>query len=134
MNLPVGVTSASCSRGCWCRTSRQHRHRFDMVGVFLSALGLFLVVFGLQEGEHYDWAPWVWAMIIGGVLVILLFLWQQSRTRRAARALELFRDRNFSVANIGIATVGFAVTAMSLPMMFFTNSPAASPRRSRHCC
>ena len=33
--------------------------------------------------------------------------------------LELFKDRNFSVANIAIATVGFAVTSMSLPLMFF---------------
>jgi len=119
VNLPVGVIGFVLA---WMLVPNleTHRHRFDMVGVFLSALGLFLVVFGLQEGEHYDWAPWVWAMIIGGVLVIALFLWQQSRTNSEPLVpLELFRDRNFSVANIGIATVGFAVTAMSLPMMFF---------------
>jgi len=119
VNLPVGVIGFVLA---WMLVPNleTHRHRFDMVGVFLSALGLFLVVFGLQEGEHYDWAPWVWAMIIGGVLVIALFLWQQSRTKSEPLVpLELFRDRNFSVANIGIATVGFAVTAMSLPMMFF---------------
>lgn len=119
VNLPVGVIGFVLA---WMLVPNleTHRHRFDMVGVFLSALGLFLVVFGLQEGEHYDWVPWVWAMIIGGVLVIALFLWQQSRTKSEPLVpLELFRDRNFSVANIGIATVGFAVTAMSLPMMFF---------------
>lgn len=119
VNLPVGVIGFVLA---WMLVPNleTHRHRFDMVGVFLSALGLFLVVFGLQEGENYDWAPWVWAMIIGGVLVIALFLWQQSRTKSEPLVpLELFRDRNFSVANIGIATVGFAVTAMSLPMMFF---------------
>ncbi len=119
VNLPVGVIGFVLA---WMLVPNleTHRHRFDMVGVFLSALGLFLVVFGLQEGEHYDWAPWLWAMIIGGVLVIALFLWQQSRTNSEPLVpLELFRDRNFSVANIGIATVGFAVTAMSLPMMFF---------------
>jgi len=33
--------------------------------------------------------------------------------------LELFRDRNFSVSNLAIATVGFTVTSMSLPLMFF---------------
>ena len=119
VNLPVGVIGFVLA---WMLVPNleTHRHRFDMVGVFLSALGLFLVVFGLQEGEHYDWAPWVWAMIVGGVVVMALFLWQQSRTKSEPLVpLELFRDRNFSVANIGIATVGFAVTAMSLPMMFF---------------
>ena len=119
VNLPVGVIGFVLA---WMLVPNleTHRHRFDMVGVFLSAVGLFLVVFGLQEGEHYDWAPWVWAMIVGGVVVMALFLWQQSRTNSEPLVpLELFRDRNFSVANIGIATVGFAVTAMSLPMMFF---------------
>ena len=69
-----------------------HRHRFDMVGVFLSALGLFLVVFGLQEGEAYAWGTiWgpisVWGMIIAGIatlyveifrnvpLLVQLFIW-----------------------------------------------------------
>lgn len=119
VNLPVGIIGFVLA---WMLVPNleTHRHRFDMVGVLLSAVGLFLVVFGLQEGEHYDWAPWVWAMIVGGVLVMALFIWQQSRTKSEPLVpLALFRDRNFSVANIGIATVGFAVTAMSLPMMFF---------------
>jgi MFS family permease len=33
--------------------------------------------------------------------------------------LDLFRDRNFSGANVAIAAVGFTVTSMSLPLMFF---------------
>ena len=80
VNLPVGVIGFVLA---WMLVPHleTHPHRFDIVGVFLSAVGLFLVVFGLQEGEHYDWAPWVWAMIVGGVLVMALFLWQQSRTK-----------------------------------------------------
>ena len=53
-----------------------HPHKFDLVGVFLSAVGLFLIVFGLQEGETYDWGPiWgpitVWHLIIAGVLIFV---------------------------------------------------------------
>ncbi|WP_336632330.1 MULTISPECIES: DHA2 family efflux MFS transporter permease subunit [unclassified Microbacterium] len=119
VNLPVGVIGFVLA---WMLVPNleTHEHRFDMVGVFLSAIGLFLIVFGLQEGEHYDWAGWIWTMIGAGIVVMALFIWQQSKTKSEALVpLELFRDRNFSVANIGIATVGFTVTAMSLPMMFF---------------
>ena len=28
---------------------------FDWLGVALSAIGMFLLVFGIQEGETYDW-------------------------------------------------------------------------------
>ncbi len=119
INLPVGVIAFVLA---WRLVPdlETHPHRFDILGVFLSAIALFLLVFGLQEGEHYDWAPWVWAMIIGGLVVMGVFIWQQAKTTSEALVpLGLFRDRNFSIANIGIATVGFTVTAMSLPMMFF---------------
>ena len=119
VNIPVGVVGFVLA---WLLVPslETHPHRFDIVGVVLSAVGLFLIVFGLQEGEANDWAAWVWTMIAGGVAVLAFFVWTQSRTRREPLVpLELFRDRNFSVANLGITAVGFAVTSMSLPFMFF---------------
>ena len=119
VNLPVGVVGFVLA---WMLVPRleTHPHRFDLVGVFLSATGLFLIVFGLQEGEQYAWAPWVWALIAGGVVVMAIFVWEQARTKSEPLVpLSLFRDRNFSVANLAIATVGFTVTSMSLPLMFF---------------
>jgi EmrB/QacA subfamily drug resistance transporter len=119
VNLPVGVIGFVLA---WMLVPNleTHPHRFDMVGVVLSAVGLFLIVFGLQEGEHFDWAAWVWTMIAGGVVVMALFIWQQAKTRSEPLVpLGLFRDRNFSVSNFTIATVGFTVTSMSLPLMFF---------------
>ena len=119
INVPVGIIGFVAA---WILVPKleTHPHKFDMVGVFLSAIGLFLIVFGLQEGEKYDWAPWVWAMIAAGVLVMGLFVWTQARTKSEPLVpLELFRERNFSVSNISIAAVGFTVTSMSLPLMFF---------------
>lgn len=119
VNLPVGVVGFVLA---WILVPRleTHPHRFDLLGVLLSAAGLFLIVFGLQEGEAYDWAPWVWAMIVGGLVVMGLFIWQQAKTRSEPLVpLGLFRDRNFSVSNMGISVVGFVVTSMTLPLMFF---------------
>ncbi|MEV7694446.1 MDR family MFS transporter [Microbacterium sp. NPDC089189] len=119
INIPVGIVGLVLA---WILVPKleTQRHRFDIVGVFLSAIALFLIVFGLQEGEHYDWAPWVWVMIAGGLVVLGVFIWTQTRTKSEPLVpLELFRDRNFSAANLGIAAVGFAVTSMSLPFMFF---------------
>jgi EmrB/QacA subfamily drug resistance transporter len=119
VNLPVGVVGFVMAMILVPRLET-HRHRFDVVGVMLSAVALFLIVFGLQEGEHFDWAAWVWGLIAAGVVVMAVFIWQQFRTKSEALVpMALFRERNFSVANIGIATVGFTVTSMSLPLMFF---------------
>ena len=119
VNLPVGVVGFVLAV-ILVPKLETHRHRFDVVGVMLSAVALFLIVFGLQEGEHFDWAAWVWGLIAAGVVVMAVFIWQQSRTKSEPLVpMALFRERNFSVANIGIATVGFTVTSMSLPLMFF---------------
>ncbi|KQZ85696.1 multidrug MFS transporter [Microbacterium sp. Root166] len=124
INIPVGIVGFVLA---WILVPKleTHPHKFDIVGMVLSAIALFLIVFGLQEGETYDWGVvWgpitVWGLIISGVIVLGLFIWQQAKTKSEPLVpMELFRDRNFSVANIGIATVGFTVTSMSLPLMFF---------------
>ncbi|MFK0402369.1 DHA2 family efflux MFS transporter permease subunit [Microbacterium sp. NPDC090225] len=124
VNLPVGVIAFVAA---WILVPKlkTHPHRFDILGVVLSAIAIFLVVFGLQEGEKYDWGViWgpisVWGMIIAGIVVLAIFIVQQWKTKSEALVpLELFKDRNFSGANVAIAAVGFTVTSMSLPLMFF---------------
>ena len=124
VNIPVGIIGFVLA---WILVPRleTHPHRFDPVGVVLSALGMFLIVFGLQEGEKYDWGViWgpisVWGLIVVGVLVLGVFAWQQAVTRsEPLLPLGLFKDRNFWVSNVGIAIVGFVVTSQGLPMMFF---------------
>ncbi len=119
INIPVGIIGfiAAVVLVPQLPTST---HKFDLLGVVLSAAGLFLIVFGLQEGEHFDWAAWIWAMVVAGVVVMAVFIWTQARTKSEPLVpLDLFRDRNFSIANLAIAAVGFTVTSMALPQMFY---------------
>jgi len=124
INVPVGIVGFVMA---WMLVPRleTHPHRFDLVGVVLSAVSLFLIVFGLQEGEKYDWGVIagpisVWGLIGAGVVLLVVFVLQQWKTRSEPLVpLALFRDRNFAGANVGIAAVGFTVTGMSLPFMFF---------------
>ena len=124
VNLPVGIIAFVAA---WILVPKleTHTHRFDLIGVVLSAVALFLIVFGLQEGEKFDWGViWgpisVWGLIIAGIIVLGIFIVHQTRTRNEALVpVELFRDRNFTWSNIAITAVGFVVTGMSLPLMFF---------------
>ncbi|WP_406637028.1 DHA2 family efflux MFS transporter permease subunit [Pseudarthrobacter quantipunctorum] len=124
INVPIGIAGFILALRNVPALST-HPHRFDIPGVVLSAVGLFLLVFGIQEGETYNWGAiagpvTVWGLIIAGLAVLALFvLWQRFNKGEPLLPLALFRDRNFSLANIGITTVGFTVTAFSLPLIFY---------------
>ena len=95
-------------------------HRFDILGVVLSGAAMFLVVFGLQEGESHSWTWWIWLMIgTGAVLLAVFVYWQAVNKNEPLIPLRIFADRDFTLANIGVSVIGFAVTAMIVPVMFY---------------
>lgn len=124
VNVPVGIVGFILA---WrlVPTLATHPHKFDILGVILSSVGLFLIVFGLQEGEKYNWGTIsgiisVWGLIITGIVVFVAFIvWQALNKGEPLVPLRLFKVRNFSLANAAITTMGFSVTAMSLPMFFY---------------
>ena len=124
VNVPVGVVAFVLA---WRLVPKleTHSHRFDWLGVVLSAVGMFLLVFGIQEGETYDWGIiigpiTVWGLIITGIVVLVGFVvWQRFNPAEPLLPLELFRDRNFSLSNAAITLVGFAIVAMPLPLAFY---------------
>ncbi len=124
INVPVGIVGAALA---WRLVPdlETHDHTFDWLGVALSAVGMLLVVFGLQEGQSHDWGPvlgavTVWELIGVGMLVLGGFVWWQSRNaREPLLPLGLFADRNFALANVAITAVGFTVTAMGFPLILF---------------
>ncbi|GAA4140246.1 DHA2 family efflux MFS transporter permease subunit [Leifsonia shinshuensis] len=125
INVPVGVVAFILAVRLVPKLPT-HTHAFDILGVVLSAVGMFLLVFGIQEGGTYNWGvigdgPFsVWGLIIAGIVVLIAFVvWQALNKKEPLLPLPLFRDRNFSLSNGAITTVGFAVTCMALPLVFY---------------
>ena len=122
INVPVGILGFVAAARLVPQLQR-HAHQMDWVGVGLSAVGLFLVIFGLQEGESHDWGqlagPITVPALIGlGVLVLAGFVgWQARGPAEPLVPLGLFRDRNFSLSNLAITTMGLSVsyTHLTLP-------------------
>lgn len=122
VNVPVGLVAFVLARR-QVPALQIHEHSFDWLGVVLSGAGMFFLVFGIQEGHQHEWAAWIWAMIAGGLVLLGVFLlWQSRNPREPLLPLRLFADRNFSLANVAITTMGFAVIAMSLPLMIYAQA------------
>jgi MFS family permease len=131
VNVPIGVIGLGLA--VWLiPTLPTSKHRFDVLGVVLSGLGMFLVVFGLQEGQSHHWQAWIWAVIVAGIGFFTAFVyWQSINRREPLIPLQMFADRDFTLSNLGVAVIGFVVTAMMLPIFFYAQVVCGlSPTRS----
>ena len=131
VNVPIGIIGLGLA--FWLVPDLPTENRgFDLIGVVLSGVGMFMVVFALQEGQSHHWAPWVWGTLAGGIGVFAAFVfWQQANRNEPLVPLGIFRDRDFSLSALGVATIGFVVTGMILPLMFYAQAVCGlSPTRS----
>lgn len=132
VNVPIGVLGLALAYWFVPNLPTTEKHGFDLLGVFLSGAGMFLIVFALQEGQSHDWAPGIWAMIAAGLAFMAGFVYWQSVTSGSPLIpLRIFRGNDFSMSNVGIVVIGFAVTAMIVPVMFYAQAVCGlSPTRA----
>jgi EmrB/QacA subfamily drug resistance transporter len=119
INVPVGLVGFFLAVRL-VPTLPTHTHTFDWVGVALSGVGMFFLVYGIQQGHKYHWNGWIGASIVAGLALFAAFVIWQSRNRSEPLVpLSLFGDRNFSISNFAISTMSFTATAMGFPTMLY---------------
>ena len=124
INIPIGAAGYVAAHRL-VPDLEQHPHRFDWLGVALSGIGLFCIVFGLQEASTHDWGAIagpvsVGSLLVAGVCFLAAFVvWQRFNPNEPLMPLKLFGDRNFSVANLAIALVGMTSVATPYPLMIW---------------
>ena len=127
VNVPVGIVGFVLAARVVPRLET-HGHSFDLLGVGLSAVGLFCTVFALQEGQTFAWGR-IWGpvsvplLLAVGLLLLAVFVWWQGRQRGEPLVpLSLFADRNFTLANGAITAMAFTVTAMMFPFYIWAQT------------
>src|SRR2546425_10684566 len=127
LNVPIGILALIGTFLVVPDVRPGRRHRLDLVGVALSSAALFAIVFGLIEGQRYDWGAitgWVTIpLVIGaGTVLFLAFLAWELRQAEPLVPLRLFRDRNFSLMNWTSLAMAFAMQGIFIPITIYTQS------------
>jgi EmrB/QacA subfamily drug resistance transporter len=89
----------------------------DYRGLALIIGGVGLSVFGFQQSALWGWSdPAIWAAIVIGVALLIVFFAVEARTASPLINVTIFRNQAFLVENIilGIAQLAF------IPVFFFT--------------
>jgi EmrB/QacA subfamily drug resistance transporter len=102
INLPVAAAVVAVTRRHVPEShDPQATGRVDLPGGALVTVGLIGLTYGLTEGPAAGWAsPAVLASLIGGVLLLALFVGWERRARTPMLPLGLFRSRQFTATNL----------------------------------
>jgi EmrB/QacA subfamily drug resistance transporter len=128
VNVPIGIATLVAAFAIIPDLRPGRRHGWDLVGVILVTAGLFGVVFGLIEGERFNWGE-IGSYLItipevigaGAVLLVLFVIWERFQEEPLI-PLSLFEDRNFAVANWIAAAIAFGMMSLFLPIVIYLQS------------
>jgi EmrB/QacA subfamily drug resistance transporter len=94
--------------------------KLDWGGLALSAAAIFALVYALIEGPKHGWtSASTLGLIAVSAVLFVVFLWWEQRAADPMVKLELFRIRNFWVANIIGVAVSFGMLGIFFPMTVF---------------
>jgi EmrB/QacA subfamily drug resistance transporter len=127
MNVPVGILALVGTFLVIPDVRPGRRHRLDLIGIALSSAALLAIVFGLIEGQRYEWGTitgWLSIpMVLGaGIGLFVAFIAWQMRGGEPLVPLHLFRDRNFSLMNWTSLAMSFAMQGIFIPITIYTQS------------
>ncbi len=110
VNLPV-IAIALVGIAVYVPESRDAvHHRLDIAGAVLSIVGLATLVYGVIRGGSDGWSdPATLATIAGGIAVIALFVWHESRTHAPMLDVSVFRNPRFTGASVAVTAVYFCL-------------------------
>jgi EmrB/QacA subfamily drug resistance transporter len=128
VNVPIGIAALVATFAIIPDMRPGRRHGWDIVGVILATGGLFGVIFGLIEGERFDWGE-IGSYVItipeiigaGALMLVLFVIWERYQAEPLV-PLSLFENRNFAVTNWIAAAIAFGMMSLFLPIVIYLQS------------
>lgn len=129
VNIPVGIGLIGAAFTVVPDLRLGKSHRLDIPGVALASAGLLLVVFGLIEGQRFEWGTvtafiTIPEIIAAGIALLVAFVLYERRVqdREPLLPFAVFRDRNFTLMVFVLMAMGFAMLGVFLPITIYFQS------------
>jgi EmrB/QacA subfamily drug resistance transporter len=130
INVPVTIIGVIAALILIPESRNPEHARIDYVGVLASVLGLVLLVFGIvQGGDGESWGSLgVLGPALGGLVVLGLFAWYESRIEHPSLDVRLFKVRALSASVGSIALLFFGMGGVYFFSSFYLqNARGYSP-------
>ena len=121
IGVPVAVLGLAGTLAFVPESRDPHPGRLDVPGVLLSIVALTGLVYGIIHGG--SGAPWtspgVLVPLLGGLVLLALFVWLQRRSTHPALDVSLFRNPAFSAAAAALGLNFFALMGATFYLVYF---------------
>ena len=108
VNIPVGVFALAVALTRIPESRDEGAQRTDVLGLSTFSAALFLIVFGILRGNALGWSSAaIVAALVGGALLLVLFVAVEHRQERPMLDVTLFRQRAF----VGVSVATFCIAA-----------------------
>jgi len=105
MNVPIGLIAI------WCVAAYIPYYRlsvpksFDLIGFVTVIVSSSSLLLALGQGHKWGWGSWqTLSLLIGGSIVLLLFIWRELTAQTPLLNLRVFRNGRYTL-NLLIATI-----------------------------
>jgi EmrB/QacA subfamily drug resistance transporter len=121
IGVPVAVLGVAATVAFVPESRDPSPGRLDIPGVLLSILALAGLVYGIIHGGSGEgWtSPGVLVPLLGGLVMLALFVWVQRRSTHPALDVSLFRNPAFSAASAALGLNFFALMGATFYLVYF---------------
>lgn len=131
INIPIGIVVVAIATVLLAE-SRGEARTLDIPGIILGGLGLLGVTYGVVRGEGDGWGTvGILAPIIGGLLLLIGFVFWELRAPEPMLPMRFFRSRGFASTNVVSFAMFFGVFGSIFYLsQFFQTGQGYSPLES----
>ncbi|MGA7206667.1 MAG: MFS transporter [Specibacter sp.] len=100
VNVPVGIFAVICAMKFVPESFAPVRHKLDLSGVVVLAVGMLSILYPLTMGREDGWPLWTFLMMAFGLLVLVGFVLLQHREEKHGGEplvpVSMFKSRSFA--------------------------------------
>ena len=124
VNVAISVVAIAGAASLIPRQGKaQDRPKLDILGTVLVSLGLFGIVYGFSNAESHAWsAPGTWGFLLVGVLLIVAFVFWQTRAPHPLLPLRVLLDRNRGGSYLAVFVSGIGMFGVFLFLNYYLQS------------
>ncbi|GFZ98543.1 MFS transporter [Paenibacillus marchantiophytorum] len=123
INVPIGLVAFVLGLRWFPRAkSKGVATSFDLLGSFLLAGSLCLLMLAAEGSKEHGFTMSIVAEATGGVLALIVLIWYERRLPDGILDHELFRNRTVFIGNMSSFLMNLAQTATLIPIAFYLQS------------